>query len=887
MLDSSNSSIQALAQERSIMKQFFLFVCISLLTWNSSNAQQNELAQANTQFKAYLFKEAIPLYERALALDPYLGDAMLNLARCYYYTNNLTKAAEWYDRILRYDSYKQYSFEYGLVLKMQGKYAEAKRWFDQSIKTDGIKAGQYSRSCESILKAGPLDNIYQVKALPSINSKSADFAPTFYNKELIFASSRAIAIEKQGEIAWTNDAFNQHYIVKTNPTTQALEVEALRSFVGNDINDGPMSYAPNADVVAITSNNFMDGIRHIPGSGLMMDIYLYNNPSKNEWDHSSEQFFPFNANVNTEKPFSTGHPCLIDNGTTLYFSSNRPGGYGGYDLYMSKRTAAGWSTPQNLGAPINTPGNELTPFVDENGRLYFASDWHPGYGGLDLFTTARYNYSWGPVQNMGHQVNSVGDDLYLVFDANRKIGYFTSNRSSSKGNEDIYQFTQTLELPKRQSLPLNIGDKFILGDRYFRPGDGNLENTNSAELASLVQRLKDNPSIVLQINGHTDAGGKSSSNLSLSESRARALAEFLTSRGIRRERLKSRGYGEQFLVNRCSDNVNCSSAEHAQNRRLEIFAVGILNDDGSTYISYDATPKNSGVPVAQPAANRSGSNSSSKSSSRSTSSSSSSSRKSSSSRSYKPKRKDHYAIGDMVEVASIFYERSKSRIDERKSPGLKELLSILEEHKHVVIEIAAHTDATGPSKYNKELSEQRAQAVKKYLEKKGISSSRLVAKGYGESKILNRCKDGVRCSDSEHAENRRTEFKVIAQKGFKVGDIIKVDNINYERDKAKLDMKDSRGLAEIIQLLKDNKISVEIRSHTDSRGTSKYNLELSEKRAKAVYDYLVKSGVNKYRLKYKGYGESKPLNKCKDGVRCSDREHAKNRRTDFKVIGLR
>ena len=153
--------------------------------------------------------------------------------------------------------------------------------------------------------------------------------------------------------------------------------------------------------------------------------------------------------------------------------------------------------------------------------------------------------------------------------------------------------------------------------------------------------------------------------------------------------------------------------------------------------------------------------------------------------------------------------------------------------------------------------------------------------------MINRCKDGVNCSGAEHAKNRRTEFKVVAQKGFKVGDVIKVDNINYELNKSKLDMKNSRGLKEIIQLLTDNKISVEIRSHTDSKGSSKYNAELSQKRAQSIYEYLVKNNVNKYRLKYKGYGETMLSNKCKDGVRCSDAEHAKNRRTDFKVIGLR
>ncbi|WMX14678.1 OmpA family protein [Aureispira sp. CCB-E] len=849
----------------------FFFVLTSIF----AQAQNNELAQANTLFKAFLFKEAIPLYETALEKDPYLGDAMVNLAKCYYYTNNATKAETWYARILRYDGYKQYAFDYGQVLKMNGKYAEAKRWFNTSTKDDHTRGMHYAKSCDFATGTTLLSNIYKVKALPKLNSKSADFAPTLYDSDLIFSSSRSVAVEKQGQVAWTNDAFNQHYMAEKDAQGFISTGKALRSFIGNDINDAPMSYLPSVDMVAITSNNFMDGIRHINGSGLMMDIYLYNSKSKKEWDHNSEQFFPFNANVDTKTPFSTGHPCLRDNGTTLYFCSNKAGGYGGYDIYVSRRTATGWSMPENLGHPINTPGNEMSPFVDDNGRLYFSSDWHLGYGGMDVFTANRYAYGWGNVENMGNQVNSPSDDMYFVFDTERKIGYLSSNRPGGRGNEDIYQVIQTQDLPRRQSLALNIGDKFVLDDRYFRPGDGTIQNTSSQQLFDILQRLIDNPTAVIQINGYTDAAGTASNNLTLSKDRANSLLRFFTSKGIDAKRIRSTGYGESFLVNRCSDDVPCSAEERAANRRIEIFVVGIVDVNGVVSISYDAAPAPNAEKIVEDAVTRA------------VASKKAVSRSSSSSRSSKPQRKAHYAIGDVIEVASVFYELSKSKIDERKSPGLKQLLEILKEHEHVVIEIGAHTDASGSSKYNQELSEKRAKEVKKYLEKKGIASSRLVAKGYGESKLLNKCKDGVKCSDSEHAQNRRTEFKVIGQKGFAVGDIIKVDNINYELNKDKLDMKDSRGLTEIIELLKNNKISVEIRSHTDSRGSSKYNQELSEKRAKAVYNYLVKNGISKYRLKYKGYGESKLLNKCKDGVRCSDSDHAKNRRTDFKVIGLR
>ena len=864
------------------MNYKYLLLVFFVLTTAFTQAQNNELSQANTLYKAFLFKEAIPLYEVALEKDPYLGDAMVNLAKCYYYTNNTLKAETWYARILRYDGYKQYSFDYAEVLKMNGKYVEAKTWFTKSTRDNHTRGMHYAKSCDFAQKATPLSLIYKVKRLPKLNSKSADFAPTLYNDAVIFSSSKSVAIEKQGQITWTNDAFNQHYLAEKNTEGNITTGSALRSFIGNDINDAPMSYLPAVDMVAITSNNFMDGIRHISGSGLMMDIYLYNSRSKKEWDHNSEQFFPFNANVDTKTPFSTGHPCLKDNGATLYFCSNRAGGYGGYDIYVSRKTSAGWSVPENLGHPINTRGNEMSPFVDEQGRLYFSSDWHLGYGGMDVFTANRYAYGWGNVENMGNEVNSPSDDMYFVFDAGKRTGYVTSNRIGGKGNEDIYQVIQEQVLPNRQTLALNIGDKFVLDDRYFRSGDGTIQNTSSKQLFDILQRLIDNPTVVIQINGYTDAAGPASNNLTLSKERANSLRRFFTSRGIDYKRIRSTGYGESFLVNRCSDDVPCSSEERAENRRIELFAIGKISASGVVNISYDAAPAPNAAKIVEDAVALAVANKKAVSRSSSSSSSRSSSRSSS-----KPKRKAHYAIGDGIEVASVFYEHSKSKIDERKSPGLKQLLEVLEEHKHVVIEIGAHTDATGTAKYNQELSEKRAKEVKRYLEKKGIASSRLVAKGYGESKLLNKCKDGVKCSDSEHAKNRRTEFKVIGQKGFSVGNVIKVDKINYELNKAKLDMKDSRGLTEIIELLKKNKISVEIRSHTDSRGSAKYNQELSEKRAKAVYNYLVKNGVSKYRLKYKGYGESKLLNKCKDGVKCSDEDHAKNRRTDFKVIGLR
>jgi outer membrane protein OmpA-like peptidoglycan-associated protein len=246
-----------------------------------------------------------------------------------------------------------------------------------------------------------------------------------------------------------------------------------------------------------------------------------------------------------------------------------------------------------------------------------------------------------------------------------------------------------------------------------------------------------------------------------------------------------------------------------------------------------------------------------------------------------------YTIGDRVEVATISFGLEQAGVDEKRSQNLPALVKILKDNPYWVVEIGCHTDATGSTQHNLNLSQQRANAVKNYLIQKGIDPARLLAKGYGESRVLNRCKDGVRCSAAEHAVNRRTEFTIIGLRGFKVGDLLDVDEIYYESGQDKLDLNNANGLRELVLILKNTSIRVEIGSHTDSQGSDSFNKEISEKRAKAVYEYLIQKGIPRSRISYVGYGESQILNKCKEGVSCTEEEHAVNRRTVFKVVALK
>lgn len=789
-------------------------------------AQNIDLETANSYYSSSLFKEAIPAYERALEREPQNAKAKVHLAECYRFVNNLPKALVWYAQAVQHPENKKYILDYAQTLRGNRQYDEAKSWFVRyAQEVDSTKGFHFATVCDFAKQNGVSNTpLFKVENMEAINSKNADFAPTFYKDQVIFASSRSVAVEKNGSVTWTNDAFNQCYTATADAAGTLTNPKPLRNFIGKDINDAPLAFSKDGNWVAITSNNFMDGIRHIDGSGMMMDIYFCEALSMREWRQGSEQFFTYNATVDAETPFSTGQPFITERGDAIYFASNRPGGMGGYDIYVAFKTQRGWTVPKNLGYPINTAGNEMCPFIDSYGRLYFSSDWHAGFGGMDIFTAERLPFGWANVQNVGAEVNSAADELYFSFDSQKRVGYFASNRAGGKGNEDIYKATQLRSYTNRPRQSIQLGEQ--LAFRYMQFGDNNeITFTNPAEqelMYRLLLALHDNPDVVIQAYAYTDARGMASANLETSQKRARSLANYLMNSGINSNRISFGGYGENYPLNNCVDGATCSDAEHFLNRRIEITLVGRIDETGSVALKYDATP------LPMPTAARSSSRSRSKSKSKSRSRSSqpkisvpspdrtkpreigtggkvifatteikpsvteptkstteptktttveptkptktvSDVAKSTTEepRTRKPIRKEHYAIGEKIDIANIYYDHDKSSIDEKKSPGLKEILEVMIDQPYIVIEIGSHTDANGDDDYNRKLSEKRAESVKAYLVKKGIPAARLVAKGYGESQLLNKCKDGTKCSDAEHAENRRTEFKVTAQKGLK------------------------------------------------------------------------------------------------------------------------
>ncbi|MEM8526228.1 MAG: carboxypeptidase regulatory-like domain-containing protein [Bacteroidota bacterium] len=437
------------------MKVFINTMLVMLLVTFATNTT---LAQrkANKQYELKAFNLAISSYLKYINQNPSSGEAMANLADCYRHINQMQEALEWYERAFSAPQLvdPKHYFNYGKVLMSLGRYEEAARQFRRYERVNSDEGTHFYEMAVYASRNSRLRSKFAVTPVEGLNTAASDFSPAFFrNDQLVYSSARTDAGSSGSN--WTGKAKNQLFLSEYRPQSGTLEpVKILDQNNNNRFSVGPVSYSADGRMAAITHNNFIDGTRHISSSGMKLDLYVGQAGFDGNWREEEE--FPWNS-----AQFSTGFAQIAADGNTMYFASDRPGGQGGFDIYVSYKTGSSWSTPENLGPNINTPGDEITPYFD--GRtLYFASNWHDGYGGYDVFRSDRNNQQWSVARNMGVGINSPRDDYGFIFDGVRNEGYFTSNREGSQGSEDIYKISrQTNEVALRI---LNASDRRPIPD---------------------------------------------------------------------------------------------------------------------------------------------------------------------------------------------------------------------------------------------------------------------------------------------------------------------------------------------------------------------------------------------------------------------------------------
>jgi outer membrane protein OmpA-like peptidoglycan-associated protein len=370
------------------------------------------------------------MYKKIATDNTKRGFANYHIAESYRLSNRIQEAESHYaiagGRGADRDSIQ---FYYAQSLKANGKYAEAKAQLEElyeKTENTGLKdrAKAEMNGMEYLAKLGENPSYYRIKNLELINTPASEYSPVFLNDELYFTSSRG----ENKIYEATGTPFTDIYKVASRGANVDLATVApLPDGINSQsINDGCVTFSPDGKTMVFAKGN--SGKRK---GSYDVDLFISRYRS-NSWSD------PIRININQPESWDSA-PAFSPDGRTLYFASNRKGGYGGTDLYSAQMDSRGrFSRVRNLGPEINTPGNENFPYVAEDAKLYFSSDEHPGYGGLDLFVIKRAN-GRTTVENLGQPVNSTGDDFGIfLFRPDR--GFFTSNREGGKGDDDIYTF---------------------------------------------------------------------------------------------------------------------------------------------------------------------------------------------------------------------------------------------------------------------------------------------------------------------------------------------------------------------------------------------------------------------------------------------------------------
>ena len=394
----------------------FAFLC-----FGSIGTAQKAFIKAEKQFQLKAYDLAADNYQRALNENKNCLDCIYGLGMSNMLMNKNMEAYNWFSELETRYTNPQYYLNYGKVLKQLGKVEKAKEYFSSYKEIDPLLGEQLVLSCDFAMAQLKESDKYKV-ALANWNTPESDFACSQIEGNIVFASY------SDTDLPMTNNHKSVNYTIET--TKEAVsKTDFLNDSRISQNNIVSISFANNR-TCAYIKHNFVNGFKQIDAEELDLGIFVA------EMDEDgvlrNERPFPFNS-----IGYANAFPAFASDGSALYFASNMPGGFGGFDLYVSYNDQGNWSEPINLGASINTQGNEITPFINQT-TLYFASDYLMGLGGLDIFKSVEEDGLWLEASNLGKGINSPEDDFYPLYVASDDMLYYTSNRIGGKGKHDIY-----------------------------------------------------------------------------------------------------------------------------------------------------------------------------------------------------------------------------------------------------------------------------------------------------------------------------------------------------------------------------------------------------------------------------------------------------------------
>lgn len=762
---------------------------------------------------------------------------------------------------------------------------------------------QYTLSQGILSETRRVEVSYTIDTLKGLNSSYAEFSPIFYNNAMIITSDREFDLVNYGESRWKKHAllnlFKVDFKVFNNDSIVYEEPELFEPKFRSSSHTGPIAIHPNGKVAVFTQVNYKtDTKKKVKKHKPKLYVSEYEN---GKW--SKPEVLPF-----IDAEFAFGHPSFDESGNTLIFSSDQKDGFGGDDLYVVSFTNGEWGSPKNLGSKINSKNDEVFPHL-YNGKLYFASDRSGGLGGLDIYVSELVQEeTFSEPKNVGEPLNSRKDDFGIYFRSDNQ-GYFSSNRDGGEGADDIYRYNVIEKLI--------VESDFVAGKFQYRNLDGSGANGLDVMLldedGNLVYKTQTNEegeflfrnlgaegSYLIRIEGEEelDLIIYNENGEKVAYLRSNDKGEFVY------KRLKADDVGTLALIDEESIEDGFGSLngqfiyESLPGKYASQLNVLLIDEDGNIVyrtqtdehgnFSFENLPADQNYIVRMEELNDDltlviyNNNDNVTAILRMDGQGD-----------FVFRRLDQKFASDLAmlemedeDLLSELEESVFGRFEHRRlktdfGDGLE--FEVLDSLGDIVY--ASVTDRDGffrlaglpmTESYIFRIAEEDSE----YL---GEVKLTILNRNGKKVALLDRDKEGYFVY-TPLGLSGAIDLTTMNFEDQDLDALMKIPTIYYDSDSYRLDSKAKSVLQEVAKDMKANpKLLLEANSYADSRASEDYNLKLSEKRTNAVIKYMRSLGINDDRLGGNAYGESKLLNDCDNGVDCPEELHRLNRRSEIRI----
>ncbi|CAN5206044.1 hypothetical protein BH23BAC1_BH23BAC1_08000 [soil metagenome] len=786
---------------------------------------------------------ALPLFIKLSDLDPKNAEYAFTTGECYFNTIDKAKGLNYFQQASKTGHKSELlNFYLGRAFHFNLLFDSAILYYNKSLLESSVILGNRESQLEKKPKALEfqkyIENCYTgIKLVenpvelrienmgPIINTKYPEYVPVISADEniLMFTTRRNTTTGKSLDM--DGRYYEDIYISKKNELGEWANPVSIGEPINSKLHDACIGLSPDGSKLLIYNGT--------NGGDIFISEF-----KNNTWSRPKK----IGGDINT--PFWEGSASFTLEEDILYFSSDRPGGLGGSDLYYSKRLPNGnWGKAINLGPTINTAFDEDAPQIHVDGKtLFFSSKGHDGMGGYDIFSSTlnKDDSTWTKPRNIGYPINTADDDIYFSLTADGSKGYFTSYRNDGYGEQDIYIMHRPLSSPAYVLL------KGRVLDEYKNPLEANITLTDKVKQV-VEKTTKSDPktgsySFEMEFNKDYNLTVEADGYLFFSENinigKQPDIFEYVMN--------FSSGKNNVFVV-----EIFNGVESVAYNEKIDINSIR-STDLISEKKSLEINTRISDVKIIK-------------------------------------KNEDYLVqhrklvpleVGKKMVLNHIYFDFDKATLKFESATELKNLYNFLSKHQTLQVEISGHTDNVGRKKYNQRLSEARAKAVYDYLVHKGIAGPRLILVGYGDSRplISNFTPEGRQI-------NRRTEFEIINidKSGGLVADgknLIE-PNENYFSTRSLPGFRSDTGAETVLPLKahfmhndgkiltqyskarlntfielskKEKEVNFIIVGYEDFE-TEDSGRNLSRERARTVYNYLTSHGISKDRLEIKSSNE--------------------------------